>query len=96
MNRSRNLCFDTNVVHSMFVQLLVLARKHTQRLPPAALLAKAEDMSRMIRPYEVSTSGSTFVRTDSNESTNLTKIFNRAKKLGSKVCSYLPLVSADI
>jgi hypothetical protein len=79
----------------MLVQLLILARKHTHRSPPAALLWKGEERSRMIRPSEASTSDSVSVTTDSDEYRNLAKIFNRAKKTGSKVCSYLPLVPAD-
>lgn len=78
------------------MQLLILARKHTHRLLPAALLAKAEERSRMIRPSEASTSDPIVVTTDSNESRNFSKIFNRAKNTGSKVRNNLPLVPASL
>lgn len=78
---------DTRILESTD-KLLILARKHTHRSPPAALLWKAEERSRMIRPSEASTSDSISVTTDSDEYRNLAEIFNRAKKTGSKTSGW--------
>ncbi|KAG0625220.1 hypothetical protein M758_2G037400 [Ceratodon purpureus] len=76
---------DTRLLESTD-QLLILARKHTHRLPPAALLAKDEESLR--RSSKASTSDSIPVTTDLKEFRTFTKIFNRPKGTGSKTSDW--------
>uniref|UniRef100_A0A7I4B992 RCK N-terminal domain-containing protein n=1 Tax=Physcomitrium patens TaxID=3218 RepID=A0A7I4B992_PHYPA len=78
---------DTRLLESTD-KLLVIAPKHTQRLAPPALLAKAEERLRITSSSEASTSDPIPVSTDSVESNSLAKFLNRKKKPVSKTADW--------